>query len=88
MTSHTRKCTTWCIKCCSISKHKIPAVCIAAQNPHGTRYYHTRQGTPDDMDINTVKRGLNISLSTLFTFDRLGYETKKEREKENKLRIY
>ncbi|HQC54729.1 MAG TPA: M20/M25/M40 family metallo-hydrolase [Clostridia bacterium] len=56
----------------AISLNKMHAVCIAAQNPNGTRYYHNRRDNQHDLKPETFAYGLDIALKTIEVFDKEG----------------
>lgn len=56
----------------AVSMNKMHAVAIAAQNPHGTRYYHNRRDNQHDLKPETFAYGLDIALKTIEVFDKEG----------------
>ena len=55
-----------------VSKMGVPAACLAAMDPTGPRYYHTRRDTPEIMERKTLEKSLDICLQSLFVFDEYG----------------
>lgn len=55
-----------------VSKMGVPAACLAAMDPTGPRYYHTRRDTPEIMERKTLEKSLDICLQSLFIYDEYG----------------
>lgn len=56
------------------SQAGVPATCFVAMDPAPARYYHTRLDTPDNVVPETVQKGLEIALNTVFRFDEDGLD--------------
>jgi len=56
----------------ALSKQKIKAACIAAQDPRGTVYYHNRRDNPDALVPKSFALGLDIALACAEIFDKEG----------------
>ena len=56
----------------AVSKLGIPAATLAAMEPSGPRYYHTRRDTDEIMVPKTIEKALDVCLHALFTFDEQG----------------
>lgn len=54
------------------SQAGIPAVSFVAMDPAPARYYHTRLDTPENLVPETISKGVEIALQTLFDFDENG----------------
>ena len=50
----------------------IKAAALCAMDPAPAKYYHTREDTPDNLDLKTVEAGLNVLLETAFLYDEQG----------------
>lgn len=55
-----------------VSKGGVPAACLAAMDPSGPRYYHTRRDLPEIMERKTLEKSLDICLQSLFIYDEYG----------------
>ena len=56
----------------AVTKLGVPAACLAAMDPTGPRYYHTRRDTEEILVPKTIEKSLDICLHALFTFDEQG----------------
>ena len=56
----------------AVTKLGVPAACLAAMDPSGPRYYHTRRDTEEILVPKTIEKSLDICLHALFTFDEQG----------------
>ena len=56
----------------AVSKLGVPAATLAAMEPSGPRYYHTRRDTDEIMVPKTIEKALDVCLHALFTFDEQG----------------
>ena len=56
----------------AVTKLGVPAACLAAMDPSGPRYYHTRIDTEELLVPKTIEKSLDICLHALFTFDEQG----------------
>ena len=56
----------------AVTKLGVPAACLAAMDPTGPRYYHTRLDTEELLVPKTIEKSLDICLHALFMFDEQG----------------
>ncbi len=56
----------------AVTKLGVPAACLAAMDPTGPRYYHTRRDTEELLVPKTIEKSLDICLHALFMFDEQG----------------
>lgn len=56
----------------AVSKLGVPAATLAAMDPSGPRYYHTRRDTEELLVPKTIEKSLDICLHALYTFDEQG----------------
>ena len=56
----------------AVSKLGVPAATLAAMDPSGPRYYHTRRDTEEILVPKTIEKSLDICLNALFIFDEQG----------------
>ena len=56
----------------AIQQGGIKAAALAAMDPAPARYYHTREDTPEILDLKTVEAGINVMLEAAFLFDEQG----------------
>lgn len=56
------------------SQAGIPAASFVAMDPAPARYYHTRLDTADNLVPETISKGVEIALQTVFDFDANGLE--------------
>lgn len=56
----------------AVSKLGVPAATLAAMDPSGPRYYHTRRDTDELLVPKTIEKSLDICLHALYTFDEQG----------------
>lgn len=56
----------------AVSQAGVPAASIVAMDPAPARYYHTRLDTPDNLVPETIAKGVEIALQTIFDFDAYG----------------
>ncbi len=56
----------------AVTKLGVPAACLAAMDPTGPRYYHTRRDTEEILVPKTIEKSLDICLHALFMFDEQG----------------
>ena len=54
------------------SQAGIPAAAFVAMDPAPARYYHTRLDTADNLVPETISKGVEIALQTVFDFDEKG----------------
>lgn len=54
------------------SQAGIPSVSFVAMDPAPARYYHTRLDTADNLVPETISKGVEIALQTVFDFDEKG----------------
>ncbi len=50
----------------------VPAASFVAMDPAPARYYHTRLDTADNLCPETIEKGIEIALQTVFDFDEKG----------------
>lgn len=62
----------------AVSKLGIPAATLAAMDPSGPRYYHTRRDTEELLVPKTIEKSLDICLHALYTFDEQGLKEQYE----------
>ena len=67
-----------------VSKGGVPAACLAAMDPSGPRYYHTRRDLPEIMERKTLEKSLDICLQSLFIFDEYGLKDNYDEVKADK----
>ena len=56
----------------AVTKLGVPAATLAAMDPTGPRYYHTRRDTEELLEPRTIEKSLDICLHALFMFDEQG----------------
>lgn len=56
----------------AVTKLGVPAATLAAMEPTGPRYYHTRLDTEELLVPKTIEKSLDICLNALFLFDEQG----------------
>ncbi len=52
----------------------IKAAALAAMDPAPARYYHTREDTPELLELKTIEAGINVMLEAAFLFDEQGFK--------------
>ena len=62
----------------AVSKLGVPAAALAAMDPSGPRYYHTRRDTDEILVPKTIEKSLDICLHALYTFDEEGLKEQYE----------
>lgn len=55
------------------SQAGVKAASLVAMNPAPARYYHTRLDTADNLIPETIEKGLEIAIQTVFDFDENGF---------------
>ncbi|MBE6827344.1 MAG: Zn-dependent exopeptidase M28 [Ruminococcaceae bacterium] len=50
----------------------LRSAALCAMDPAPARYYHTREDTPDNLDLKTIEAGINVMLETAFLYDTEG----------------
>lgn len=56
----------------AIMQGGIKSAALCAMDPTPARYYHTREDTPDNMNLKTIEAGINVMLETAFLYDSEG----------------
>ncbi len=62
----------------AVTKLGVPAATLAAMDPSGPRYYHTRRDTDEILVPKTIEKSLDICLHALYTFDEEGLKDRYE----------
>lgn len=55
-----------------VSKMGMPAATLAAMDPTGPDYYHTRRDDADLLERKTIEKSLDLCLQSLYVFDEYG----------------
>lgn len=56
----------------------VPSVAFCAMDHSPARYYHTRTDTAENMDVQTIEKGIEILIRTALLFDERGLATNED----------